>query len=131
MVNQHFEKAENTGFRHLVNATRFSLKGLKSALMLESAFRQELLFLTILLVSGGYCARSLLAMVVLVCVSLLVLVIELLNSAVEAAIDRIGPEFHELSGRAKDYGSAAVMLSLVMVSTVWAYIVIGRIFGVS
>ena len=118
-----FNKKTNTGLTHLLNATRFTLAGLKSACRHESAFRQELLAFAILLPSGAYLASSLGQVVGLLCACCLVLSVELLNSAIEAAIDRIGTEYHELSKLAKDYGSAAVMISLVMAGIVWSYIV--------
>ena len=118
-----FNKKTNTGLTHLLNATRFSLAGLKSAFRHESAFRQELMAFAILLPPGAYLASSLGQAVALLCACCFVLSVELLNSAIEAAIDRIGTEYHELSKLAKDYGSAAVMISLVMVGIVWAYIV--------
>lgn len=118
-----FNKKNNTGMTHLLNATRFSLAGLKSAFRHESAFRQELMAFAILLPTGAYLASSLGQVFGLLCACCFVLSVELLNSAIEAAIDRIGTEYHELSKLAKDYGSAAVMISLVMVGIVWAYIV--------
>lgn len=118
-----FNKKTNTGVTHLLNATRFSLAGLKSACRHESAFRQELVALGILFPSGAYLASSLGQVVGLLCACCFLLSVELLNSAIEAAIDRIGSEYHELSKLAKDYGSAAVMMSLVMVGIIWSYIV--------
>ena len=117
-----FNKKTNTGLAHLLNATRFSLAGLRIALRHESAFRQELLAFAILLPTGAYLSSSLGQVVALLCACCFVLSVELLNSAIEAAIDRIGTEYHELSKLAKDYGSAAVMISLIMVCIVWAYI---------
>ncbi|MGV0034267.1 MAG: diacylglycerol kinase [Candidatus Azotimanducaceae bacterium WSBS_2022_MAG_OTU7] len=121
--NTAFSKKTNTGMAHLLNATRFSLAGLRSAFRHESAFRQELLAFAILLPTGAYLASSLGQVIALLCACCFVLSIELLNSGIEAAIDRIGTEYHELAKLAKDYGSAAVMISLIMVGIVWAYIV--------
>jgi diacylglycerol kinase (ATP) len=118
-----FDKSTNTGFTHFVNATRFSLNGLVSAFKYESAFRQELLLFSFLLPSGIYCASSPGMGIALLCSCFLVLSIELLNSGIESAIDRIGPEQHELSKLAKDYGSAAVMMSLAIVVIIWSYII--------
>ena len=123
-------KPGGTGVRHLLNATRFSLKGLHSALLRESAFRQELALFLILLPTGAWCADSAGEFVALVCACLLVLSAELMNSAVEAIIDRVGTEYHELSGRAKDYGSAAVMMTLILVAVIWLYIVLGWLSAV-
>ncbi len=124
MNEPYFNKQENTGLRHFFNAAGFSLKGLTQAVLRESAFRQELAVFAILLPSGAYIANSLASFIALVCACLLVLIVELLNSGIEAAIDRIGVEHHELSGLAKDYGSAAVMLSLIMVGAVYLYLII-------
>jgi diacylglycerol kinase (ATP) len=114
-----FDKSGNTGMTRIINAARFSAQGLKSAFRRESAFRQEIIVFVILLPVGFMIARSLSDFVILVCVSAMVLVVELLNSAVEAAVDRMGPEHHELSGLAKDYGSAAVLIALVIAGAVW------------
>ncbi|MCB1645582.1 MAG: diacylglycerol kinase [Pseudomonadales bacterium] len=124
-----FDKTANTGFAHLRNATRFSLKGLQSAFRHESAFRQEVALLVILVPVAIWLARSLTEAMLLISVCLLVMVVELLNSGIEAAIDRIGPEFHELSGRAKDLGSAAVMLALIIAGGTWLTFLYERFTG--
>ncbi len=118
-TDQEFDKSANTGFRHLVNATRFSYLGLVAALKNESAFRQEAALAILLIPVGVWIAGSATEFVLLMAVTMLVMVVELINSAIEAAIDRIGPERHLLSGLAKDYGSAAVMLTLVIAAMVW------------
>ena len=100
----------------------FSLQGLKIAFQTESAFRHELAALCFVLPSGVWLAESLLLSLGLFCVCMLVLVVELLNSGIEAAIDRIGIEHHDLSRNAKDFGSAAVMISLISAGSVWFYI---------
>jgi diacylglycerol kinase (ATP) len=115
-----------TGFRRLVNATRNSLAGFVEAVRHEDAFRQELILAAILLplafwVGGTAAERALLVGVVLV-----VLIVELLNSAIEATVDRISFENHRLAKRAKDIGSAAVMLSLVNAATVWLLILVTK-----
>ena len=122
MTEPYFNKAENRGVKHFLNAARFSAQGLSSAVRRESAFRQELFFSVPVLVSGCYLAEDGLTALLLFCSITLVLVAELLNSGIEAAIDRIGTEKNELAGLAKDYGSAAVMLTLIMAGSVWAYI---------
>ncbi len=114
-----FDKASNTGFRHLVNATRFSYQGIRAAFKYESAFRQELGIIILLIPLGVWISESALQFTGLMAISMFVLVVELLNSGIEAAIDRIGPEYHPLSGRAKDYGSAAITLSLTLAGAVW------------
>ena len=121
-----FDKTANTGLRHLVNATRFSFRGLTEAMRRESAFRQELALLVVLLLPAWWVTRSLVDFVILMSVSAMVLVVELLNSAVEAAVDRVGTEHHEMSGLAKDYGSAAVMIALVIAGIVWLAFIVQR-----
>lgn len=122
-----FDKSTNTGFTHLINATRFSMRGLREAFRRESAFRQELALLVILIPAGAWLATSVVEFALLMAVCLLVLVVELLNSGIEAAIDRIGPEHHEVSGLAKDYGSAAVMVSLALAGLVWLALLYQRL----
>lgn len=109
-----------TGLYRILRATRHSAQGLAAAWRHESAFRQELALALPMLPAAlwlgtNWSERALLAGSVL-----LVLVVELLNSGIEAAIDRISLEHHELSGRAKDYGSAAVLLALLLCAGVWA-----------
>jgi len=114
-----------TGIQRLINATRYSLHGLASAFRHEDAFRQEVLLAVVLipialiLDVGGAGKAMMIASV------LLVLIVELLNSAIEAVVDRISLDRHQLSKRAKDVGSAAVFLSLVNVAIVWALVLWG------
>lgn len=111
----------------MVLATRYSVRGLRAAWTHEAAFRQELLLAIALMPAAIWLGRSALEVSVLIGVCLLTLVVELLNSAVETTIDRIGPENHELSGRAKDIGSAAVFVALSIVVLVWASVLWDRI----
>jgi len=108
-----------TGLRRIVSATGHSFRGLASAFRTEAAFRQEFLLCAVLLPLSFWLAESPWQWLWLVTPLLVLLIVELLNSAVEAAIDRIGPERHELSGRAKDMGSAAVMMSLLLLTLTW------------
>jgi diacylglycerol kinase (ATP) len=108
-----------SGFSRLVHATRYSLAGLRAGLG-EAAFRQEALAAVVLVPLAFWIGRGWLEVSVLVAVVLLVLVTELLNTGIEAAIDRIGSDGHALSKRAKDMGSAAVLLSLLLCAGVWA-----------
>ena len=121
----YFDKSSNTGIRHLINATRFSMHGLKSAFMHESAFRQELALLVCLIPVGLIISSSLKEFVLLMAVSVFVLVVELLNSAIEAVVDRISVEHHPKSELAKDYGSAATMMALLIAGSVWATGIVG------
>ena len=104
---------------HIVRAMGYSLKGLKAALAFEVAFRIELALFGIWLGSSGM-ERAL-----LVGCLMLVLIIELLNSALEAAVDRTGTDFNTLAGRAKDLGSAAVMVAHLNVIVVWGLVLLG------
>lgn len=108
-----------TGIRRILSATRNSAQGLAHAWRLEAAFRQELLLAIVLVPAGIWLGRSATERTLLIGAWVLVLIVELLNSAIEAAIDRHGLEFNELSGRAKDLASAAVMLSLLLATALW------------
>lgn len=108
-----------TGIQRLVHATRYSLDGLRAAYHHESAFRQEAWLAAAMAPAAFWLGQTWLERAVLLAALLLVLIVELLNSGIEATIDRISFEVHELAKRAKDYGSAAVMLSLVLCSGLW------------
>lgn len=121
-------KPDNTGLMRVVRAARYSAQGLVDAWRYESAFRQELTLTLIMTPLALWLGRTPMERTLLIVCCVVVLVVELLNSAVEAAIDRHGDELHELSGRAKDLGSAAVMLSLGVVVAVWGVVIYER-FG--
>lgn len=112
-------KPGHTGWRHLVHSTRYSLKGLKAAFRNESAFRQELGLCMVLIPLAWWIGDTPVEWILLVGSCFMVLIVELVNSAIESVVDRIGPERHVLSGRAKDIGSAAVMLALIMAALTW------------
>ena len=111
-------------WRHLVDATRFSLLGIRAAFRNEMAFRLEVLVLVFVIPAGLWLGDSGVKRALLIGSYLLVLVVELLNSAVEVLVDRIGTECHELSGRAKDLSSAAVFGSIVLACVVWALVLV-------
>ncbi len=113
-------KPGNTGMRRIIRATRFSAQGFAHAWQHEAAFRQEIALTIVLIPPAIWLGRTGLERFVLIICCVFVLIVELLNSAIEAAIDRFGEEHHELSGRAKDLGSAAVFLSLGIVAATWA-----------
>ncbi len=113
-----------SGFTRLVKATTFSCQGFKAAYANEAAFRQEIYLAIILIPLACYLANSGLERALLISVVLLVPIVELINSGIEAIVDRISTEKHELSGRAKDVGSAAVLLSLINAVVVWVFILI-------
>jgi len=116
-----------TGIRRLLNATRHSLEGIAAALRHEAAFRQELMLAAVLLPLGVWLGDDGIERALLTGSVLLLLVVELLNSAIEAAVDRVSLENHELAKRAKDYGSAAVMMSLAMLAAVWLLVLLPRL----
>lgn len=114
-----------TGLRRLINATGYSIEGFKAAYKNEDAFRQEVLLAVVLIPLAFYLEQGGLGRALMVGSVLLVLIVELLNSAVEATVDRISLENHNLAKRAKDIGSAAVMLSLFALASVWALVLFG------
>jgi diacylglycerol kinase (ATP) len=116
------QKKSPQGFQRLINATGYSIQGVKAAWRNEAAFRQESIAVLILLPVALWLGTSLTQRAVLIFSLLLIPIVELLNSAIETTIDRIGLERHTLSGQAKNMGSAAVMLSLIATAAVWALI---------
>ncbi|MWN06609.1 diacylglycerol kinase (ATP) [Gilliamella bombicola] len=113
---------KSTGLLRIFNATKYSLKGLKSAIKHEAAFRQELIVLGVAYAIVMLVDFSIYERILLLGSIGVVMITELINSAIECVVDRIGHERHELSGRAKDYGSAAVFLSLLLTITLWIYL---------
>jgi len=118
-----------TGVTRIINATGYSMKGLKSAWINEAAFRQELVLVLALMPLAGWLCDSLYGILLLICISWLVVIVEVLNSAIEAVVDRIGSEHHELSGRAKDLGSAAVFIALALNALVWGALIGRNLLG--
>ncbi len=106
----------------ILNALRYSLRGLVHAVRVESAFRQELIAAAILVPLALALALPALETVALIGAVVLVLIVELVNSSIEAAIDRISFDHHRLSGRAKDLGSAAVFLALLWCASTWVLV---------
>ena len=113
-----------TGFKRVVKATVYSWQGFKAAWKNESAFRQEVVIGLVLLPLAFVIGQSMLQVAVMIAVLAVVLITELLNSAVEAVVDRVGHEYHDLAGRAKDMASAAVFVSLSLVIVVWTMMAI-------
>ena len=113
-------KPNGIGIGRILKATQCSIKGFKAAFKEESAFRTELALGVILLPLSFWLAQSLQHWVILIVSFLFLLIVELLNSAIEALTDRVGVEYHVLSGRAKDIASAAVTLALIVLFIVWA-----------
>lgn len=113
-----------TGIRRLINAFSYSCDGLADAFRNESAFRQEVMLAAILVPTALYVPVMPVERALLIASVLLVIIVELLNTGVEAAIDRISFERHSLSKRAKDIGSAAVLVALLLLVSVWAAILL-------
>jgi len=118
------KKPANTGLTRLIKAGGYSIQGLKSAFRHEAAFRQELLLCIVFIPLAFFIAQGPVERIVLIGLTLLVLIVELINSAIEAVVDRVGAEHHELAGRAKDMGSAAVLVSLILWGYAWVDIFI-------
>ena len=112
----------NSGLRRIIAATGHSMRGLKACWVNEAAFRQNTTLLAVLFVAAFFVARDTQQWLLLVVPPFLLLIVELLNSAIETVVDRIGTERNELSGRAKDMGSAAVFLCLVLIGLCWLVI---------
>jgi diacylglycerol kinase (ATP) len=113
-----------TGLTRIIKATGYSISGLLAAFRHEAAFRQELILFIILTPVALWVGDNGMEYALLIGSLFLVLITELLNTAVEAAIDRIGVEEHKLSGRAKDVGSAAVFVAIANVIIVWFFIIL-------
>lgn len=114
----------NTGIKRLLKATQFSWQGFRAAYRHEEAFRQEVWALLIAVPLAFWLGENGVEQALLIGSVVLLIIVELLNSAVEAAIDRVGSEYHELSGRAKDMGSAAVLVAVLNIFLVW-FLVLG------
>ena len=109
-----------TGLDRVLHAAGYSWQGLLAAYREESAFRQEFWLASILVPTAFWLGRSWVEVTLLAGSAVLVLVVELLNSAIEAAVDRVSLDLHELARNAKDFGSAAVLLSLLLCGGIWA-----------
>lgn len=127
---EDFSQAESphkgkTGLRRIWNAMFYSAEGIKAAFRHEDAFRQEVLLALLMIPLALFLPVSGVGKAMMVASVLLVLIVELLNSAVEATVDRVSLEHHRLAKRAKDIGSAAVMISLANVVVVWLLVWLG------
>lgn len=117
-------KPGHKGLSHVFKAFGYSMQGLKAAWQYEEAFRLELLTLIVMLPAALWLGGNGIERALLVGSLLLVLVVELINSAIEAVVDRVSTDHHTLAGRAKDIGSAAVFMALVNVAVVWTCILL-------
>ena len=120
------DRSKPRGVDRIVRAARASWLGLAGAYREEAAFRQELALAVVVIPLGLWLGHTGVERALLVAPMLLVLVVELLNSAIEATVDRIGLERHVLAGLAKDIGSAAVLMSLILLGVVWLLVLFGR-----
>ena len=118
-----------TGINRVIKATGNSIRGVRDAFKYEAAFRQELALAIILLPVSFWLAQTVIEWLLLITPLFVLIIVELLNSAVENTVDRIGPERHTLSGRAKDIASAAVMFALIFLAIVWLTIAWSRFYG--
>jgi diacylglycerol kinase (ATP) len=114
------------GLTRLLRALGASLRGLAGAFRDEAAFRQELAFAAVVIPLGLWLGHGGIERALLTAPVLLILIVELVNSAIEATVDRIGFERHALAGLAKDIGSAAVLMSFVLLAAVWLLVLLGR-----
>ena len=120
-------KPGKTGLSRIVDASKYSWLGYKSGFKYEAAFRQELFLAVFLVPAAIYFSENSLELAVLLGSLFLVLIVVLLNSGIEAIVDRVSDDYHELSGRAKDLGAAAVMTALINVIVIWAVIFIPKL----
>jgi diacylglycerol kinase (ATP) len=122
----NLDRPKPRGVDRILRATRASWLGLVGAFRNEAAFRQELALAVVVIPLGLWLGHTGVERALLTAPMLLVLIVELLNSAVEATVDRVGLERHVLSGLAKDIGSAAVLMSLILLGFVWLLVLLGR-----
>ncbi|MEO8419174.1 MAG: diacylglycerol kinase [Methylophilaceae bacterium] len=126
MENQFNEQSPHkgkTGLRRLLNAFGYSMAGIKAAYQHEDAFRQEVFMAMVLVPLAIYLGDTAIARALMIGSVMLVIIVELLNSSIEATVDRISLESHDLAKRAKDIGSAAVLLSLLNLIAVWSLLI--------
>jgi len=120
-------KPGNKGIKRIILATGYSWQGFVAVFKHEAAFRQEVALCLVLMPLGIWLGGTGVERALLLGCLLLVLIVEILNSAIEAVVDRFGGEMHKLSGRAKDMGSAAVLLSLINVAMIWGFVIYDRL----
>ena len=119
-------KVQKKGLVRIFNAYKYSMKGFKAGLENEAAIRQEFVLATILTIASVFVFDGVSQLILLIAMPWLTVVAELLKSGIEAVVDRIGTEYHELSGRAKDLGSAAVFVMLVLTLLTWVLILVNN-----
>ncbi|MEY3747927.1 MAG: hypothetical protein RL194_1386 [Pseudomonadota bacterium] len=114
-----------TGLRRLINAFGYSVDGIKAAYKNEDAFRQEVRLAIVLIPLAIYLGKNGMEQALMIASVMLVIIVELLNSSIEATVDRVSLDHHKLAKRAKDIGSAAVLFSLVNLAVVWGLLIFG------
>jgi len=119
---------QTTGLIRIYKAAGYSIKGVVAAWKNEAAFRQEAIMVIPAMLLAFWLDVSTVERILMVGSLGLILIVEIINSAIEAIVDRIGPELHPLSGRAKDLGSAAVALAIILTLFVWAMVLLPRLF---
>ena len=119
-------KPGETGLRRIISAAKYSAKGIKFAWKHEAAFRQEIFLGIFMIPAGFWLGGNAVEQSLLVGTCLIVLIIEILNTGIEAVVDRVGDEYHKLAGSAKDLGSAAVLLTLILTLVIWGLILSER-----
>ena len=122
----YMAKPGATGVIRIIKATKYSYLGIRAALKHEAAFRQESVLAIIMIIASMFLAKNVEQLVLLLSGPFIVMIAEILNSAIEAIVDRIGNEYHELSGRAKDMGSAAVFIALTYTVISWGLIIMSN-----
>lgn len=122
-------KPGKTGISRVIDAFGYSMQGFKAAWSFEAAFRQEVVLAVVMTPLAFLLAQTHIELILLLTSLALVIMSELTNSAIEAVVDRVGEEQHELAGRAKDIGSAVVFVSLGLVGLVWGIIAYSRFIG--
>jgi len=115
-----------TGITRIIKAAGYSWKGVRAAWINEAAFRQEAVAVILAIIIACFLDVDVVTRVLLIGSVALVMIVEILNSAIEAVVDRIGSEFHELSGRAKDMGSAAVLMTILVALFTWVSLLWGH-----
>jgi diacylglycerol kinase (ATP) len=120
---------ERRGPRQVYAAFKWSMKGLKACYQYEASFRSEVFLSIVVIPLGLWLGNGAVEKIILITFPVLVMAAELLNSAIEAVVDKVSPEFDELAGRAKDMGSASVFLLLMMILVSWGLILVPRFLG--
>lgn len=126
---ENLRQYQSAGIRRLVNATRYSLQGVRSAFQQEVAFRQESWVLLAGVPLAFWLGQSVWQSALLIASLLLIMVVEMINSALETLVDRVGMDYNELSGRTKDMGSAAVLLTILIAIILWTAVLWQRFIG--